>query len=341
MRKTLLGIGLTVAIMATLLAMSVPAGAVTIDVFPGESIQDAVHAASPGDTIMVHAGVYTESVSIRKDGIKLIGEGATDAGTVLQPGPDDTRVCGHGAFGICVFARSGDRVKGVRISGIKVEDFPVFGIIGVHTRRLVIEENFLLNDGEYGAASFDGLRTRMTDNTARENLIGLYIGDTRRARADITGNILVGNRGYGLFVRSAAIGTISGNTIRAGCVGLFMLNEGTITPREWVIENNEIHRNNAFCRADHEHGTPALSGIGILIIAGDENIVRSNDIARNRRLRGFFSGGVVVVSDPNGGDTPDGNRVRTNDLVRNRPNIMWDGTGRRNVFANNRCVLRC
>ena len=41
---------------------------------PGESIQKAVNAADPGDTIVVR-GVHREDVIITKNGIKLRGEG--------------------------------------------------------------------------------------------------------------------------------------------------------------------------------------------------------------------------------------------------------------------------
>src|SRR3712207_4530624 len=51
------------------------AGAQGSVVGPGESIQKAVNAAHPGDTIMVR-GVHREDVVIRKDGIKLRGEDA-------------------------------------------------------------------------------------------------------------------------------------------------------------------------------------------------------------------------------------------------------------------------
>ena len=42
---------------------------------PGESIQKAINAADPGDTIVVK-GVHREDVIIRKDGIKLLGQDA-------------------------------------------------------------------------------------------------------------------------------------------------------------------------------------------------------------------------------------------------------------------------
>jgi hypothetical protein len=46
------------------------AGAQSSVVGPGESIQKAVNAAHPGDTIVVR-GVHREDVVIRKNGIKL------------------------------------------------------------------------------------------------------------------------------------------------------------------------------------------------------------------------------------------------------------------------------
>ena len=51
------------------------AGAQSSVVGPGESIQKAVNAADPGDTIVVR-GVHREDVVIRKNGIKLRGDDA-------------------------------------------------------------------------------------------------------------------------------------------------------------------------------------------------------------------------------------------------------------------------
>src|ERR687898_1031452 len=51
------------------------AGAQSSIVGPGESIQKAINAADPGDTIVVK-GVHREDVAIRKDGIKLLGQEA-------------------------------------------------------------------------------------------------------------------------------------------------------------------------------------------------------------------------------------------------------------------------
>ena len=44
---------------------------------PGQSIQAAIDVAHPGDRILVRPGTYAEQLTIDKDGIDLIGLGAT------------------------------------------------------------------------------------------------------------------------------------------------------------------------------------------------------------------------------------------------------------------------
>lgn len=336
MRKALSTAVLAFATMVATIALAVPAGAVTIDVFPGESIQEAVHAAVPGDTIVVHAGVYEESVSIRKDGIQLVGEGASDTGTVLHPPTGDARVCSHGSFGICVFSRSGAVVTDVHISGFMVEGFPIFGVIGFGTHGLLVEDNAFIDDGAYGAAGFATVGTTMRNNVATGNDIGLYIGDSLDARSEIVGNDVFGNGSFGIFVRSAAVGTVRDNSIHHNCSGIYLLNEGTITPSAWEIRGNTIFKNNAFCPGDG-----GLSGIGIVIFGGDANVIRGNDISRNRPSGDVrFSGGVVLLESFDG-STSDGNVVAGNTLTRNRPNVFDDGTGHGNRFVNNDCTGPC
>ena len=76
---------LPVVLLAILLAAfggvgsAVAQGAVGAIVGPGESIQKAVNAADPGDTIIVGPGTYNESIIINKDVtvISLDGAGTT------------------------------------------------------------------------------------------------------------------------------------------------------------------------------------------------------------------------------------------------------------------------
>jgi nitrous oxidase accessory protein NosD len=336
MKRLLTACSMAFGVVAASIALAVPASAATIEVFPGDSIQEAVHNAAPGDTILVHAGTYNESVSIHKDDITIQGEGGLETGTVLMPSTAPTRVCGHGSFGICVFTHT-HVVSGVHISGFRVEGFPVFGIIGFGTKGFVIRDNTLVNDGEYGAASFGTTHTRMIDNTSTGNSIGLYIGDSPNAQAEVAGNDIFGNRDFGLFLRSSAVGEVHDNSIHENCSGIFMLNEGTITPHDWWIHDNNISRNNTFCR-----GNPSTSGIGIVLIGADHITISHNVFYRNRPSKPVpFSGGVLLVSGDGPGLHPDGNRIVHNIFTSNKTQVFSDGTGHRNVVRHNRCSPAC
>ena len=96
------------------------AGAQSSVVGPGESIQKAVNAAHPGDTIVVR-GVHREDVVIRKDGIKLRGE---DDAVIESPTRDQAdSVCSRtfGPEAICVLGDDNidtDELEGQRVSDV-------------------------------------------------------------------------------------------------------------------------------------------------------------------------------------------------------------------------------
>ncbi|MGH7546497.1 MAG: hypothetical protein ACREKI_09975, partial [Gemmatimonadota bacterium] len=51
----------------------------------GESIQDAVSAAAAGDVIHIEPGLYVESITVDKPGIKLIGmRDRASSGVVIE-----------------------------------------------------------------------------------------------------------------------------------------------------------------------------------------------------------------------------------------------------------------
>ncbi|MEU0672767.1 right-handed parallel beta-helix repeat-containing protein [Streptomyces sp. NPDC006172] len=75
----------TAAIVGTGLGAASPAaGHSTLVVRPGQSIQKAVDAAKPGDTVQLTRGTFRESVRITTPGITLRGVGRD---TVLKPAP--------------------------------------------------------------------------------------------------------------------------------------------------------------------------------------------------------------------------------------------------------------
>src|SRR5687768_7860022 len=137
MRRTtlLLAIMVLTLLVASGVALAAigPAGAQSSVVGPGESIQKAINAADPGDTIVVR-GVHREDVVIRKNGIKLRGD---DAVIEAPPRAKADSPCSK-AFGpeaICVLGDvnlkteklEGQRVSGVSVSGFTIRGFKIAG----------------------------------------------------------------------------------------------------------------------------------------------------------------------------------------------------------------------
>src|SRR5215218_2015191 len=127
--------------MACVLALilAAPAGASSAEaksslVGPGESIQKAVYAADPGDTIVVR-GVHREDVVIRKNGIKLRGVGNAVIEAPTRAKADSPCSKAFGPEPICVLGDvnikngelTGPRVSDVSVSGFTIRGFKMAG----------------------------------------------------------------------------------------------------------------------------------------------------------------------------------------------------------------------
>jgi parallel beta-helix repeat protein len=337
MKRRLVQVVLAVATVGASFAIAIPASAQVIVVLPGESIHQAVKAAQPGDTIQLSAGVYEDVVAVKTNDITIQGVGSDTNGTILRPPADLPGRCFRGIAGICILGnfQDGTPVEGVTITGIRAEGFIAAGIISILTVNTTFEGNAGIGSQEYGLAAFESVGITMRDNIVSGNgLAGLYIGDTRRARATVEGNEGFDNT-FGLFLRDVSLGDVTGNQFHDNCIGILNLEtRGPVRAGRFSIADNTIEHNNAFCRGGG--GEPSTGGSGIVIFGGRGNTIQGNVIAQNRTSRNLpFRGGVVLVEQASN------NTITGNTLVRNRPNIFTDGSGSGNQISGNTCTPGC
>jgi hypothetical protein len=305
-------------------------------VHPGESIQAAVDAAEPGDTIVVQKGIYNETVVIDKDGISLRGVKA-----VLEPPSEPTEGPCEGA-GLCVLGdvdfqtgEVSEYVEDVSISGFTVRDFSVFGIVGIGARDAKFVKNRSFDNGEYGITTFFSTGTKVISNVVSgAEDAAIYVGDSPRANTNIVHNETY-DSASGILVRNALQGRIIANNAHDNCVGIVFIADAPGPAGEFDVNGNKVHDNTGACPATAE--TPALSGVGIGMLGARDVEVHGNQILDNVPSDPrAFSGGVLAVRGIEG-TPPTDNTVTGNTILRNEPDIFWDKSGSGNRFKPNDC----
>ncbi len=142
-------------------AAASPAAARDLTVWPGQSIREALHRARPGDTVLVRAGTYFESLLYIPSGIRLIS----------ADGPGQARIDGGGHLdllgiynrkeitidGFDLYHAGGHLIKIEGSSDITIRNCKIHDTIEgdcvkvtVGSRRITVEECEIYNPGSHG-----------------------------------------------------------------------------------------------------------------------------------------------------------------------------------------------
>ncbi|WP_326763857.1 right-handed parallel beta-helix repeat-containing protein [Streptomyces sp. NBC_01591] len=342
MKKRNIKVLVTVAVLsASGCGMSSASATGSHEVRPGESIQKAVDAAQPGDTVVVLPGTYRESVLVTKPGLTLRGSGSR---TVLRPGAKAADACAKAGNGICVQGRAGQTVDGVRVESLTVSGFKKNGVWASRTDRLTVRRVTSEHNGVWGIAQERSTRGAFTGNTARANGdAGIFIANTideEGGATDTRGteardNTLTDNR-IGFTARRVRNLSVHDNTVTGNCTGVFVVgDEGKPQAGAMTIKSNAITGNNKFCSATER--LPALQGSGIVLTGAADTKVRSNTV-RDNSGASPMSGGVVLFKSFVGMKNT-GNTISGNVVLGNKPADLANGdTGKGNSFTDNVCA---
>src|ERR671911_3021876 len=215
------------------------AGAQSSIVGPGESIQKAVNAADPGDTIVVR-GVHREDVVIRKNGIKVRGVGNAVIEAPARAKADSPCSKTFGPEAICVLGDvnlkteklEGQRVSGVSVSGFTIRGFKIAGkgafvIDVIGARNATVVGNRLIGNVAGAIVAVRSVNTTV----AKNHVIGSPETDPETdapgiqvwisSRTTVVGNNISGGAWGILVYERNHRGFIAGNTIHNNCTGMF------------------------------------------------------------------------------------------------------------------------
>jgi len=303
--KKAIAVVISLALLLVMVVGTTVSASTVIDVWPGDSIQAAVDAASPGDVIIVHAGVYHQSVVISTNDITLKGK----KGAVLDgdsPADPDTDLTLIG-----ILLTSG--VTGVTVTGFEIRDYDAFewpklGIAinlhpNSHDNAIIANEITQSTFGILGSTSGGNLIER----NEVHNDVWIGIGLDQHAYDNIVIKNKVATTADGIIVDEEAHGNvITKNTVSGDYYGIALGDR---------CHDNEIIKNKV---SDSYHG----------IFLGDTG-AHNNTVIQNKVSDSDY--GISVV------ETSSGNLIGRNKVSDSLIfDLYWDGTGTGNTWEKNK-----
>ncbi|TGD75802.1 cytochrome-c peroxidase [Mangrovimicrobium sediminis] len=302
------GAEVTTATSAPLRSLTTPTSGEVILVRDGESIQDAVAAASPGAVIKVMPGTYKETVYIDKDNITLSGVIEQGKYPVLE---------GEGVRNDAILYSG----NGTTIENFYITHYKGNGVMGQAGNNFVIRNNVVVDTGVYGifpqlgkngivshnilsgiedAAIYIGMSDNVdvVFNQVFESVAGIEIENSRTALVEA--NYVYNN---------------TGGILAFVTPGLPIKTCGDVIIRNnFVIDNN--HENFAIPGSIVANIPP---GTGMLIMACDDVVIERNIITGNDSVGIIFTDFSLATNIPNDPESePNPNRPKLLD------NIMRD-----------------
>ncbi|MCS7063003.1 MAG: right-handed parallel beta-helix repeat-containing protein [Methylacidiphilales bacterium] len=248
-------------------------------------IQAAIDAASPGETIRIKPGTYTENLILR-EGIRIIGDGM-DVVTIQCPPTSPVLDIRNIQTG---------HIEGVTLTHterINPENSPP--LVHISNSNVEITRCRIINSSGSGIQISNGSRATLRQNIIENNsLFGISVMDSGTAPI-IERNQINNNQRVGLVFSSGASGTATGNIVKGNLWdGIAVLNPTTAPTIQQNISIENQRRGIFFAKgaggiADGNTSEKnKMNGISILDEGTAPTI--SNNRVSNNELRGIHFG---------------------------------------------------
>ncbi|MBS1487227.1 MAG: right-handed parallel beta-helix repeat-containing protein [Bacteroidetes bacterium] len=270
----------------------------TFNIKPGQSIQEAVGKAKPGDLIRIFPGVYHETVYVDKDNISI--QGVIDGGE--WPVLDGEKKLNDAVL------YSGN---GVLVENLKITNYKGNGIMGQAGNNYIIRNNWIVGSGVYGIFPQFGKNGLVERNilTGIEDA-AIYIGMCDNV--DVRFNEVYGNVA-GIEIENSRHALVEFNYAHNNTGGILaFLTPGLPikTCADVIIRNNYVYNNNTKnFGAVGSTVSHIPKGTGVLVMAADDVTIENNIIFGNTNsgitITDYAFAGINHANDPDSDPYPD------------------------------------
>jgi parallel beta-helix repeat protein len=318
-----------------------PPSAPNLRVKAGQSIQNAIDRARPGDTIEVMPGIYNEQLVVDVDNLTIRGINSETggAGAVLPTLDGKEEIFD----GLIVSANN------VRFEGFEIRNYLANAVLAQYARNLTLSSLRVEKTGLYGIHILNSNDVTIDNVVASGTTdVGIYLNASRNSRivnCETHGNTI------GIHVENCLGTSIETNIVHDNSCGIMVSalpNNVSTVAKECRITRNRILNNNARNSGELSTFIGGLpEGAGILILSADDTEVTANEIRGNAtyavavlgRQSSTDSGGGFDV-----GSVPERNWIHDNTYSENGSNpahqtsragmsgadLVWDLSGSTN-----------
>lgn len=296
---------------AAVRSLVTPTSGELIVVKDGESIQDAVVAASPGAVIKVMPGTYKETVYIDKDNITLSGVIEQGKYPVLE---------GEGLRNDAVLYSG----NGVTVENLFITHYKGNGIMGQAGNNFIIRNNIIVDTGVYGIFPQLGKNGIVSHNIVSGiEDAAIYVGMSDNV--DVVFN-QVFESVAGIEIENSRHALVESNFVYNNTGGILAF----ITPGLPIKSCGDVLIRNNFI-VDNNHENFAIpgslvsnipQGTGVLVMACDDVVLEGNIITGNDSVGITFTDFSLAGNAANDPDSdPNPNRPKIlNNIMRNNGN---------------------
>lgn len=274
------------------------------------TIQSAIDDATPGDTIYVFSGIYSELVKVDKT-LSLVGEDR-----------NETIIDGMGLGHVVNITADWVNFTGFKVTGGGSGNHAAVYLFGV--QDCYVANNNASSNIKHGIYLVLSDNNTITNNVLWDNYFGIYLWDSNGN--DIVGNIVSSGTSRGINLLNSDNNTVSNNFVKGNRRGIALWWGSTGN----TLINNTALSNNEGIYLDHSNSNDVINNAvsssysGIYLEYSDNNTAMDNHVWNNKK--GFR----LVASD--------GNTVADNTVILNIQHGMTLAASRNNSIHHNNLI---